>query len=1299
MIEIKYRTYEKLTLIVSLTLLLCTQTVASGVQIISSDNRGVVIEYQPELAEPVFQRDNVINISLKNGDNIFVPGVPEIPVYFLYVAVPPTSNPTVKLMRRTAGAQYNGKMNVFEPREGNPAEYKSDYLLSLDEVVGQFEMRSLNGLKVLRIPIYPVRISNNPATVELAEQIELYVDFGNYKLSLDKRPVKLSRLTKKLVVNAGQAVEWGRYLTSNFSPESWLRGYIYRFSVDKEGIYSLTYDDLVKKGAELSNGGVNSTNLKIFGNGGGELPLDPGDEAPLGLSECAIHVDDGGDGRFEAGDRIIFYGRGAGGWLPDTERGWSYKINHYTNVNYYWLNIDPEGGGRRMDSFQLDALPDIETSAGLSRYYIEPERFIFYPGGFTGTGRDWYGYTFDGSSQTSYSVNLENPDASIEARLRVRIVNPLRTNSYPRIRISLNGELIDEFSPTGTSDLNGYSVPQDIASMLRHGNNTIALEQYRADAQALFDWLELSYHTTLDRYRIFEEISYSGNVRYNITGLDDPWIFNVSDHNSVRFERAAFFTVDQNSARPQRYILASVEDFNEVNSPFKSYFPPVSDIEQLWSVNNSANVILITPDDYWETVEPLIGNYARRDRHRPLIAKRVRLSEIYNRFSGGLQDPAAIRNMLMYAKDYWTGPPQFVLFCGDGDYNYRDIDRPKSENFLPPYENGALCSDDWFIDFTPYSGSSGTIPMPDPELASGRLTALNKRELEAMVDKNIKYTEDPEYGPWRSRVTLVADDEFGANWNTETEHIRNTEILSDQYIPSYFETDKIYLTEYERTWGRQKPRSGDDLVESINQGTLLVNYMGHGNPTLWAHEHVFVLSRDLPRIERSRRLPLYLAFTCDWAYWDDPGSQSFSEQLLAMPEGGAIGIIASTRLTGGGSNFNLAKKFFECLFDDPNETTLGEALTTAKNYYRASTNNASYHLLGDPVMNIGVPQLSGEIDSLPQPLVPLDISTVYGHIQRSNGRIDSSYSGHLEFLVNDTRIRRHYQHLDISLEYYLNGPVVYRGLFSVSDGSFNGQFVVPRDVTLGDSLGRVTAYFYNDEIDGVIARDYIKFADEIADRLDNASPSIDIYVGSRVFRTGDLIGPEPLLIVELSDSSGLNLTSAMGHGINLLIDGNRPLDLTSYFLYYEDSYQSGSLEKRIGPLEPGLHNIEIQAWDSFNNLAVKDIDVEVTTSPGGFKVERVLNYPNPFREKTELTFRVTGQISEYEIKIFTVGGRMIRDYRGVVIDNSDYIRNIFWNGRDSEGRIVGNGVYLYKVVARNGAGHHAEGLGRIALIR
>ncbi len=545
---------------------------------------------------------------------------------------------------------------------------------------------------------------------------------------------------------------------------------------------------------------------------------------------------------------------------------------------------------------------------------------------------------------------------------------------------------------------------------------------------------------------------------------------------------------------------------------------------------------------------------------------------------------------------------------------------------------------------------------------------------------------------------MVADDEYGEGSSIEPEHIRGTEDISANCLPSYFDRVKIYLTEYARQWGREKPQSGEDLLATINGGVLLVNYMGHGNPTLWAHEHVFVQSRDFPRIEASRRLSLYLAFTCDWAYWDDPSSVSFPEQLLTAAGRGAIGAIASTRLTYAYSNTLLARNFFLNQFGNQTMTT-GEALWRSK-YQVRGVNSATYHLLGDPTLYLAQPRLKGQFTSInPYPITPLARSELNGRIISLQGTYLSDYRGSMEFILRDATIFR----IDttppneIVLNYTIPGAMVYRGFLSVQNGLFNGIFIPPRDITLGDSTGRAVGYFHNDEVDGIISRDSLIFASDLFAGIDNTPPEIKIYFDSRSYRPGDHISATPLLIVDITDSSGLNLTGAMGHGINLRIDDSPPINITGHFRYNLDSYQSGSLEQSIGPLPTGLRRIEIEAWDSFNNLGVEVVEVEVIAGAGSLLLDRVLNWPNPFRTTTALTFTVN-QAVDYKIEIFTVNGRPIWHRNGST-NAGGLVTDVIWDGRDAAGRKVGNGVYLYKVTAWRRNGDKAQRLGKIAYIR
>lgn len=1297
-------------------LLLASDIPAQLAKTVITDDNGVTFTYRPVASSIENKSDGTIRVNFVGGDLLQEPGMPEVPAVIFTVAIPPDAEPIVSLLSRESGSIILGRFSIFTPESDKIAIQNessilasSDYLPKRGATLGKAEIGSIGGVRIIRIPVFPVLSLRNPSQVDIAKSIEIRVNFNrssdNFTPSVDQVRAKPNRLAKMVIINPDQAANWGRVTTSNFLEPKWPQGFLYKFEIKDENIYLLSFSDLISKGVNLPASGLPSNQIKLFGNGGFVLPQNPSTEVTVGLDECAIYIMDGGDGRFESGDWLAFYGRGAGGWTQDGQSGWHYRTNPYSTENVYWLNISPSASSNRMSVLGDDVLPDTSVSNSPARVHHEPDRFIYGQSSFIGGGLQWYAYTFDGPSQLSYPISLLHPDTSQSANVKLRLVNAYTGtsgSSSPLVEFSFNTNMIGSFFPIVYSRLEtsieNFTI---VGRMLRQGFNSVEFVQSRSNAKALFDWVEIKYTGKLTGVRSFESIGYNGNVKYQISNQTDPWIFDITNHNEVLLNRSQEFTISQESSKARRFFLTSRSAFSRVISEFIEYFPPESDISDLWSSANDVDMLIITPDGYWDVSEQMIDHYSKLDP--PLRAARVRLSEIYNRFAGGLDDPTAIRNMLMYSIDKpWAGTPNYVIFCGDGDYNYRNIDRPELENFLPPYESEstAYCTDDWFVDFNT-DGISSIIP----EIPNGRFTASNIYELQAMIDKIVSYTEDPEFGSWRNNMTLVADDEWGASSSPERSHVIVQEEIWRDYLPPSSEITKIYLTEYERGVGREKLQAADDLIETINRGTVLVSYMGHGNPTLWAHEHVFTQSRDLPRIERSRRLPLYVAFTCDWGYWDNPQTQCFPEQLFALTGRGAIGTIASTRLTYSNSNSALAREFYTNLFDD-SLVTIGEALAISK--HRAVFGlGPTYHLLGDPSVYLANPRMSGEFTMPePYPLTPLAMSTLQGRVLDADGSTVSDFSGELEFQIEDTGVNRVYivkwydregnLHQD-PLPYYLPGSSIYRGLYSIENGAFDGNFVLPIDVTLGSSLGRIVGYWHDEKTDGAFVIDSVAFANHAAVAIDTLPPEIDVFFNHRGYRSGDKIGQEPLLIVDLTDNSGINLTGKMGHGISISIDGGRPISLTNEFKYNLDSNTSGSLEKQIGPISSGFHTAEIVVWDSFNNFAVMEIDLEVVGEGDGLRVERVLNWPNPFNTTTQLTFEVNRPV-EYEIHIYTVGGRSIWSTNGS-LNRPGMVTDVEWDGRDYSGDSVGNGVYLYKVTAYDEDGEKSEGLGRIAFVK
>ncbi|HEX2961189.1 MAG TPA: T9SS type A sorting domain-containing protein, partial [Ignavibacteriales bacterium] len=160
-----------------------------------------------------------------------------------------------------------------------------------------------------------------------------------------------------------------------------------------------------------------------------------------------------------------------------------------------------------------------------------------------------------------------------------------------------------------------------------------------------------------------------------------------------------------------------------------------------------------------------------------------------------------------------------------------------------------------------------------------------------------------------------------------------------------------------------------------------------------------------------------------------------------------------------------------------------------------------------------------------------------------------------------------------------------------------------------------------------------------------------------------------------------------------------PIDLSGYFVGdLNAGGKSGTIKYKFNGLESGDYKVQVRAWDIFNNSSEAQ---EYFTLTGGtdLVVRDVLNYPNPFSTNTTFTFqRNTGTPIDVKIRVYTVAGRMIKEIEGMSI--TDKFVRIDWDGRDNDGNLPANGVYLYKVIIKDpDGGGKQEVLGKLAVIR
>ncbi|HEX38232.1 MAG TPA: T9SS type A sorting domain-containing protein [Candidatus Cloacimonetes bacterium] len=75
------------------------------------------------------------------------------------------------------------------------------------------------------------------------------------------------------------------------------------------------------------------------------------------------------------------------------------------------------------------------------------------------------------------------------------------------------------------------------------------------------------------------------------------------------------------------------------------------------------------------------------------------------------------------------------------------------------------------------------------------------------------------------------------------------------------------------------------------------------------------------------------------------------------------------------------------------------------------------------------------------------------------------------------------------------------------------------------------------------------------------------------------------------------------------------------------------------------------------------------------------NYPNPFRNETQIAFSLPANAQNAEISIYNLLGQLVER---IELTSEDIMnQNIVWNGQDTSGKDVPSGVYFYKLSTHN----------------
>lgn len=1085
----------------------------------------------------------------------------------------------------------------------------------------------------------------------------------------------------------------------------------YKLGVTATGIYKIDMPLLQALGA--GSGSIPSGSVRVFGNGGQMLPEANSTSRADDLEEIATWIEDGGDGMLNAGDYILFYAAGPHTWVKDSaNQTFHHQRNLYAKQSYYFLTIG--GAGRRVVTAPVLPAAAVTVDRSQARYFYELDTF-----NFLASGKEWYGEEFADApgKLTSRTFNLTTPQAVAGSSWTLRTACIARSvGNASRFEISVNNQPLPALTvlPTGASQYDAFA-QEGAGNYIFTPAATTSAVAYRFvpgsfNAQGWLNWIEW-----LGPQQLI--LGNNGQLPFRDWASVGQPVAEFVIGQATATTRVWEVTDAAASVNMPGTLNGSDWRFRQDAGRLREYiaFEPARAL-QPQPLGRIANQDLhaAPPADHIIIYHPSLAAEARRltdfhHQHTGLRSLPVSTESVYNEFASGSPDPVAIRDFVkMYFDKYHQSPGdrlRYLLLLGDASYDY--LDRlTGNTNLVPAYQNNfslqilsSYATDDFYGFLEDDEDINTGVVLNDLDIGIGRVPAGNAVEAAQFIDKLEAYVGAGSRGPWRTQLTLVADDE------DDNLHLQDAESVSATAIAAMPRLDqqKIYLDAYPQesnASGSRYPLVVQALDNQVMNGTLILNYSGHGGARRLAEESI--LDQEIVNgWNNPQQLPLVITATCDFAPYDNPLLPSLGENLLLRKNTGAIALMTTTRIVFSYSNRVMNNNYLRYALTpdaDGRLRRLGDAVREAKNYtYQTSgdvANNRKFTLLGDPGLMLAFPAMQVRMTRLNgQPLGTTDTLragekvVLEGQVTDTQGQLLSDFEGtvypvfydkqnQVSTLGNDpgsqvTRFNA-WQH------------IIFKGSATVKQGQFSFSFKVPRDIKYAYGPGRLSLYAAGTGTDagGLVNQLQVGGSSAQADD-DKEGPVIRAYLNDEKFVNGSVTNERPVLLLKLTDSSGINtMGTAIGHDLLAVLDGDpdRYFVLNEWYQASKDRYQEGMVRFQLPELSPGPHQLRIRAWDAVNNSSEALLDF-VVADDQGLTLNHVLNYPNPFTTHTSFWFEHNkpGQDLQVRLQIFTVSGRVIKMLQQTINTPGNRSCDLEWDGRDEYGQKVARGVYLYKL--------------------
>ena len=500
-------------------------------------------------------------------------------------------------------------------------------------------------------------------------------------------------------------------------------GQFFKLAIQNEGVYRIDRAFLESlPGLATNVESIDPANVRVFGNGGAPVPEHNSTPRIADLAENPVFVQGGGDGSFDSADAVWFYARGPYGWRSEVLanlrgeplrdefgnliRQWEHYVHPFDTTAYYFVQIGDAASTTYERHEFSDGLPSTRLDQVTGRYVVDYDEFLWgREGGHS--GHTWVSALIPGSGPGRGLLNdLDLPrQAAGEVTYEVRVAiqsNPAATlffNSGTSTleSVNLGASSTHSTSPIARSRVSRFSQTVAGGTPL---NLTADLEDQAGAPQAALDWLRVFYPKDLtagdDPLRWHTPLAQTGAFTFVMRNYSAaPFVLDITDPADYRWLEARAQGSDYlvqvavaDEDQPRELIAFSP---NQVQSLDIGQVCPgehgcrVSP-QNLHGIQSYPDLVIVTPALLQAQAEEL----ADLRRSDGLVVEVVNVAEIYNEFSGGLQDIRGIRDYLKFIYDRAPGDDEllrYVLFFGDGHFDYRGLDPAVTfPNLIPPFE-------------------------------------------------------------------------------------------------------------------------------------------------------------------------------------------------------------------------------------------------------------------------------------------------------------------------------------------------------------------------------------------------------------------------------------------------------------------------------------------------------------------------------------------------------------------------------------------------------------------------------------